>query len=242
MEILVSEQSDFQHIMVYRAKSMPELILDGYPQSTLPNNEYYELLLGKTRESVLVLGGGDLTGVEVFCSEKVRDWKLVEIDEKVIEVCSRFTRRRRKLWQNNVIIGDALTYLQECEPVDHIIIDLLAMTRFDVLAAPYSFTEFIQLLQKKARKHVSGFVSTGNYGTAAGIVMLPVLKRAGFAQVELLINELGENFFWATQPGHESGIRDDMKRYVVHYGAGLTNEAIFDLQVDEQLIIVDEAL
>ena len=116
MEVLVSEQSKFQHIMVCRSAAVPELILDGYPQSALPNDAYYELLLGKTRGSVLVLGGGDLTGVNVFCTSKVADWKIVEIDEKVVEVCARFTHRRRKLWKENVIIDDALVFLQNCEP------------------------------------------------------------------------------------------------------------------------------
>lgn len=242
MEILVSEQSEYQHIMVCRKGASTELVLDGHPQSELPNNEYYEVLLGDTKHDVLILGGGDLTGVDVLCSRKVTDWRLVEIDQKVIDVCAKFTKRRRKLWKDKVIIGDALTHLQKCEPVDHIIIDLLAMTKFDALSAPYSFAFFLKLLQEKSKKHVSGFINSGSLGTAAGIAMIPLLKRVGFEQVELLINEWGENFFWATQPGHESGVRPDMRKYVVEYGAALVDEAILDLGIDEQLIVIDEGL
>lgn len=242
MEIIVSEQSDYQHIMVCRNGGSTELVLDGHPQSELPNNEYYEVLLGQSSNDVLVLGGGDLTGVDVFCANKVKRWKIVEIDEQVVKICAKFTKRKRKLWKSNVIIDDALTYLQHCEPVEHIIVDLLAMTKFDALSAPYSFFKFVSLLSDKTTKWASGFINAGSQGTAAGIVMIPLLLQAGFEHVQILINEYGENFFWATKPGHESAVRPDHRKYVIEYGAALVDEAIFDFDIDEQLIVIDEGL
>ena len=241
MEIIFSDQSAFQHIMIYRKGPLVELILDGYPQSALPNNAYYEMMLGANRGwSTLILGGGDLTAVDVLVGHGITNWKMVEIDEMVVKACERFCPRRRNVWSKNVIIGDAFAYLRECEPVEHIVVDLLAMSRFNALEDSITIEEFITLLYQKSTKYVSGFIDAMSYGTATGIVLHRAFQKAGFQYFEVLINELGEHFFWAGHAPIE--LPANMGKYVVQYGAAFRDDAIYDFTVAEQLTIVHEGL
>lgn len=241
MEVILSEQSPYQHIMIYRKGALVELILDGYPQSALPNNEYYEMMLGPNNDlSTLIMGGGDLTAVDVIARRNITDWTLVEIDEMVIKACERFCPRRRNVWGKHVIVGDAFQHLKDCAPVEHIVVDLLAMSRFDALAPGLSILDFAKLLHQKATKYVSGFIDAQSYGTATGIVLQHVFKRAGFAHYYILINELGEHFFWAGHAPIEFPAK--MNKYVVQYGASFRDDAIFDFTPEEQMHIVHEGL
>lgn len=241
MEVILSEQSPYQHIMIYRKGALVELILDGYPQSALPNNEYYEMMLGPNNDlSTLIMGGGDLTAVDVIARRNITDWTLVEIDEMVIKACERFCPRRRNVWGKHVIVGDAFQHLKDCEPVEHIVVDLLAMSRFDALAPGLGILDFAKLLHQKATKYVSGFIDAQSYGTATGIVLQHVFKLAGFAHYYILINELGEHFFWAGHAPIEFPAK--MNKYVVQYGASFRDDAIFDFTPEEQMHIVHEGL
>ena len=241
MEVIFSEQSPYQHIMIYRKGALVELILDGYPQSALPNNEYYEMMLGANRGwRTLILGGGDLTAVEVLVRHDITDWKMVEIDEMVVKACERFCPRRRNVWGRNVIIGDAFAYLRECEPVEHIVVDLLAMSRFNALEGAMTVTEFVELLLAKSTRYVSGFIDAMSYGTGTGIVLQRVFEKAGAVDFKLLINELGEHFFWA---GHiPVELPPKMRKYAVQYGTAFRDDTIYDFTPDEQLLIVHEGL
>lgn len=241
MEIILSEQSPYQHIMIYRKGALVELILDGYPQSALPNNDYYEMMLGPNQNlSTLILGGGDLTAVDVIAQRGITDWKMVEIDEVVVRACERFCPRRRNVWGKHVIIGDAFQYLRDCEPVEHIIVDLLAMSRFDALAPGMDITEFARLLYQKSTLYVSGFIDAMSYGTATGLVLRPVFQKAGFKHFYILINELGEHFFWAGHAPIE--FPSKMNKYVVQYGPAFRDDAIYDFTPGEQMFIVHEGL
>lgn len=241
MEVIFSEKSPYQHIMIYRKGALVELILDGYPQSALPNNEYYEMMLGANRGlNTLILGGGDLTAVSVLVGHGITNWTMVEIDEMVVKACERFCTHRRNVWGKHVIIGDAFAYLRECEPVEHIVVDLLAMSRFDALEGGITIEEFIKLLHAKTTMYVSGFIDAMSYGTATGIVLQRAFTQAGFKHFEVLINELGEHFFWAGHVPIE--FPANMGKYVVKYGTAFRDDAIYDFTVAEQLTIVHEGL
>jgi len=241
VEVIYSDITPFQHIMIYRKGALVELILDGYPQSALPNNEYYEMMLGPNHGwSTLILGGGDLTAVEVLVRHGITDWKMVEIDEMVVNACERFCPRRRNVWGKNVIIGDAFAYLRECAPVEHIVVDLLAMSRFDALESGITIEEFIKLLAEKSTKYVSGFIDAMSYGTATGLVLQRAFERAGFVDFQILVNELGEHFFWAGHVPIE--LPTKMSKYVIRYGVAFRDDAIYDFTLAEQLMIVHEGL
>lgn len=241
MEILFSEQSPYQHIMICRRGNVNELVLDGNPQTCLPNNSYYETLIGPGDcESYLILGGGDLTCVDVFVNLGIENWRMVEIDQMVIDACAPYCRHRRNTWGKRVIIGDALEYLLNSEPVDHIIVDLIAMAKFDVLAQSMSIQEFLKLLVEKSKRYVSGFIDSTSTGTAAGIILKNEFMRLGMREYELLLNPWEENFFWTSHDRLD--LPAWLRQYAISYGASLRDEKVFELHTDEQLLVINEGL
>jgi len=100
MELLHSEQSDFQLIEIYNHEAFGRiLVLDGYIQASEADEFiYHEMamhvpLLGRKREnaSVLIIGGGEGGALrEALKHPFVTDITMVEIDRRVVELSAEY--------------------------------------------------------------------------------------------------------------------------------------------------------
>ena len=100
MELLHSEQSDFQLIEIYNHEAFGRvLVLDGYIQASEADEFiYHEMamhvpLLGRNRKdaSVLIIGGGEGGALrEALKHPFVTDVTMVEIDRRVVELSAEY--------------------------------------------------------------------------------------------------------------------------------------------------------
>lgn len=238
MEIIGSLQSAYQHIMLIRQGPFTELVLDGRPQTTLPNNAYYEMLLGAVPvdSRVLVLGGGDLTCVDVFKRKNIHDWKMVEIDEDVIKMCEIFCPHKRNTWENNVEIGDAFEHLQKGYTYEHIIVDLLSFAYFDALSTSMTIYDFCKALKACATKTVSAYVGTGAGGVVGALAVLPLFRKLGM-DPKILMSELGELFIWVSVCDAPLPLTPLQTSQVITYGATVKDDRFYDYSPEERLIM-----
>lgn len=137
--VILSEHTKYQHIVVTRHRDDIRLYLDGNVQfCSLDEYRYHEALVhvpmakAVKREQILVLGGGDGMAVrELLKYDEVKQITLVDLDDEMVELC-RTDSNISKLNENaldserlQVVIGDAYRFLEENEAkYDVIIVDL----------------------------------------------------------------------------------------------------------------------
>ncbi|KAL6263867.1 hypothetical protein P5V15_003948 [Pogonomyrmex californicus] len=122
-EVLHSERSQFQDILVVKTKSHGKaLMLDGVIQCTEKDEmSYHEMIsylsLCNHPKPEHVIGGGDGGTVrEVLKHPDVKTVTLVEIDDRVIEVCKQYLPGLSLNLNNpkvNISIGDGFKYLRD---------------------------------------------------------------------------------------------------------------------------------
>lgn len=138
-DIILSEQTMYQKIVITKHKDDLRLFLDGNLQfSSVDEYRYHEALVHvpflytSNHERVLILGGGDGLAVrEVLKYDDVKEIVLVDIDPEMTKLCSE-NEEIKKLNNNSlkseklkVINEDAYKYVQENnDRFDVIIIDL----------------------------------------------------------------------------------------------------------------------
>ncbi len=136
--IVAQEKSRYQRIAIFDTVANGRvLVLDDIVQiTTRDEGAYAEMLVhlplfehGRG-ESVMVVGGGDLSiADEVLKHKSVKEVVLVEIDERVVELCrEHFSQVNRKAFRDRrlkIEIADAFEYLSRAE----------ARGRFDLIVA-----------------------------------------------------------------------------------------------------------
>lgn len=143
--ILTSSCSEYQEIQVIDTSFGRTLVTDGKTQSTeMDERSYHESLVHPPMlkcavskgnndgpRSVFIGGGGELaTAREVLRHASVERVVMVDLDEKVIEVCSKYLpewggEKVRNDPRFELVIGDAYEYLNDCiEKFDVIIMDI----------------------------------------------------------------------------------------------------------------------
>ena len=133
---LHSEQSDFQRIDVFQSEEFGRfLTLDGYMMLTERDEFiYHEMIthvpmsVNPEIKTVLVIGAGDGGAVRELARYKtVERIDLVEIDERVVEVCKEYLPQTACCFDDprlNVHYQDGLKFVRRCEnEYDLIIVD-----------------------------------------------------------------------------------------------------------------------
>lgn len=138
-DIIYSEQTAYQKIVITKHKDDLRLFLDGNIQfSTVDEYRYHESLVhipflyAKEHKRVLILGGGDgLAAREILKYNDVEEIVLVDIDKEMTDLC----KENKQIVQTNenslsnsklqIINEDAYLYVSENkEKFDVIIVDL----------------------------------------------------------------------------------------------------------------------
>ena len=137
-DIILSEQTEYQKIVMTKHKDDLRLFLDGNLQfSSNDEYRYHEALVhipmmyAKNHDRVLILGGGDgLAAREVLKYEDVKEIVLVDIDKKMTDLCTeneQITRLNNNSLKNEklkIINEDGYIFVQKNnEKFDVIIID-----------------------------------------------------------------------------------------------------------------------
>lgn len=135
-EIIYSEQSEFQHVMVCKNPTFGRmLVLDGIVQTTANDGYIYNEMITHVPlayhpdpKRVLIIGGGDCGAAREICKyEHVEQIDMVEIDETVVRVCrEHLPEVSGKLDDPRVrfIFEDGVKFAAKSEPVyDVIIVD-----------------------------------------------------------------------------------------------------------------------
>ena len=137
-DVILSEQTAYQKIVMTKHKDDVRLFLDGNLQfSTMDEYRYHEalvhipMLYAKSHERILVLGGGDGLAVrEILKYDDVKEMVLVDIDKEMTDLCtnnaeiSKLNNHSLENEKLKVINEDAYIYVQENkEKFDVIIID-----------------------------------------------------------------------------------------------------------------------
>lgn len=137
-DVILSEQTQYQKIVMTRHKDDVRLFLDGNLQfSTSDEYRYHEALVhipmmyAKSHERVLVLGGGDgLAARELLKYDDVKEIVLVDIDKEMTDLCtnnqmiSELNQDSLKSEKLKIINEDAYLFVQENQKkFDIIIID-----------------------------------------------------------------------------------------------------------------------
>jgi len=124
-EILHSERSQFQDILVVKTKSHGKaLMLDGVIQCTEKDEFSYHEMISylalcnhPNPQHVLIVGGGDGGAArEVSKHPDVKHVTLVDIDDRVVEVCKQYLPRLSLGLNNpkvNVSVGDGFGFLRD---------------------------------------------------------------------------------------------------------------------------------
>ena len=242
MEILYSETSPYQHIMVLdEGNRERSLILDGYFQTSMPNNEYWECILGPNKgEQTVILGGGDLTSFPMLIKRGISDYKVVELDKMVVEACSIFATVPRGAWGPHIIIGDAVEYLRNgsCTGVEHIIVDMLAMSRLGALVSANP-EEFLTMLADNAGKYISGFTDAGTTGIILNTILQREFYKRGWTHFVSIVNEIEECFFTAAK--EPIILPPELDRLVVRYPVYPKDDRLYGLTFNDALIVLKEA-
>jgi spermidine synthase len=178
-EVVLARQSPYQRIVLSRKDGDYTLTLNGYPQfSTRDEHRYHEALvhpamaLAPSRESVLILGGGDgLALREVWKYRDVQRVHLVDIDPQMTDLAKNhplFTGwNERALHDPRVTLfsEDAWKFLERSRDLyEVILVDLPDPTNIS-LSKLYSL-EFYTML--KERLASGGMVSVQSTEISAG--------------------------------------------------------------------------
>lgn len=137
-DIILSEQTQYQKIVMTKHKDDVRLFLDGNLQlSSIDEYRYHEalvhipMLYAKSHERVLILGGGDgLAAREVLKYKDVKEIVLVDIDKQMTDLCStdkqlvELNKGSLSDEKIHIVNQDAYLYVQENDKkFDVIIID-----------------------------------------------------------------------------------------------------------------------
>ncbi|XP_050454843.1 spermidine synthase [Cataglyphis hispanica] len=168
-EVLHSERSRFQEILVVKTKSHGRaLMLDGAIQCTEKDEfsyhemiSYLPLCSHPKPRNVLIVGGGDGGAArEIAKHPDVERITLVDIDDRVIEVCKQYLPRL-SLGLNNpkvtIVVGDGFEFLRNhCGEFDVIITD----SSDPVGPAEHLFKQPYYELLKTALKPENGIIAS----------------------------------------------------------------------------------
>ena len=242
MEILYSETSPYQHIMILdEGNRERSLVLDGYYQTSMPNNEYWECILGPNKgEPTVILGGGDLTSIPMLIKRGITDYRIIELDKKVVESCAAFATIPRGEWGPHITIGDAVEELRsgKCAGTPHIIVDMLAMSRLGVLVNANP-EEFLDMLTANAAKYITGFTDAGTTGIILNTVLQREFHRRGWKHFASIVNDVEECFFVAAKEPFD--LPPEIDKYVVRYPVYPKDDRLYQFFFNSALLIIKEA-
>ncbi len=137
-KIILSEHTQYQHIVMTKHKDDLRLYIDGNIQfCSLDEYRYHEALVhipmsqAAKKEQVLILGGGDGLAVRELLKYPETEITLVDLDAEMIRICKEepnIAALNENALQSDrltVINDDAYRYLEETEKVyDVILVDL----------------------------------------------------------------------------------------------------------------------
>ena len=136
--IILSEHTQYQHIVMTKHKDDLRLFIDGNIQfCSLDEYRYHEALVhipmtqASDKEKVLVLGGGDGLAVRELLKYPEAEITLVDLDAEMLEICrtnpqvAALNEGALDSKRLTVITDDAYRYLEETEEMyDVILVDL----------------------------------------------------------------------------------------------------------------------
>ena len=136
--VILSEQTQYQHIVLTRHKDDLRLFIDGNVQfCSLDEYRYHEALVhipmsqAAKKDKVLILGGGDGMAVRELLKYEGIQITLVDLDPEMIRICSEnkiiagLNENSLKSDRLKIINDDAYRFLEENEEdYDVIIVDL----------------------------------------------------------------------------------------------------------------------
>lgn len=136
--VILSEQTQYQHIVLTRHKDDLRLFIDGNVQfCSLDEYRYHEALVhipmsqAAKKDKVLILGGGDGMAVRELLKYEGTQITLVDLDPEMIRICSEnkiiagLNENSLKSDRLKIINDDAYCFLEENEEdYDVIIVDL----------------------------------------------------------------------------------------------------------------------
>lgn len=136
--VILSEQTQYQHIVLTRHKDDLRLFIDGNVQfCSLDEYRYHEALVhipmsqAAKKDKVLILGGGDGMAVRELLKYEGTQITLVDLDPEMIRICSEnkiiagLNENSLKSDRLKIINDDAYRFLEENEEdYDVIIVDL----------------------------------------------------------------------------------------------------------------------
>lgn len=136
--VILSEQTQYQHIVLTRHKDDLRLFIDGNVQfCSLDEYRYHEALVhipmsqAAKKDKVLILGGGDGMAVRELLKYEGTQITLVDLDPEMIRICSEnkiiagLNENSLKSDRLKIINDDAYHFLEENEEdYDVIIVDL----------------------------------------------------------------------------------------------------------------------
>lgn len=136
--IILSEHTQYQHIVMTKHKDDLRLFIDGNIQfCSLDEYRYHEALVhipmtqASRKEKVLVLGGGDGLAVREILKYPEAEITLVDLDAEMLEICrtnpqvSTLNEGALDSERLTVVIDDAYRYLEETQDMyDVILVDL----------------------------------------------------------------------------------------------------------------------
>ena len=137
-KIILSEHTQYQHIVMTKHKDDLRLFIDGNIQfCSLDEYRYHEALVhipmaqASKQEKVLVLGGGDGLAVRELLKYPETEITLVDLDAEMIQLCrenpqvSTLNEGALSNERLTIVIDDAYRYLEETEEIyDVILVDL----------------------------------------------------------------------------------------------------------------------
>ncbi len=136
--IILSEHTQYQHIVMTKHKDDLRLFIDGNIQfCSLDEYRYHEALVhipmsqASAKERVLVLGGGDGLAVRELLKYPDTEITLVDLDAEMLQICrenpqvASLNEGALDSERLSVVIGDAYRFLEESEEMfDVILVDL----------------------------------------------------------------------------------------------------------------------
>lgn len=136
--VILSEQTQYQHIVLTRHKDDLRLFIDGNVQfCSLDEYRYHEALVhipmsqAAKKDKVLILGGGDGMAVRELLKYEGTQITLVDLDPEMIRICSEnkiiagLNENSLKSDRLKIVNDDAYRFLEENEEdYDVIIVDL----------------------------------------------------------------------------------------------------------------------
>lgn len=161
-EVIHSEQSPYQKIVLTKQHNDIRLFLNGSIQfSSIDEHRYHEPLvhiplgITRTREKILVLGGGDgLAARELLKYPDVKEVTIVDLDRQVTSLASshnlltQLNKNSLKDARVKIVNQDALKFLEEISILYDVIIADLPDPNTEELAKLYS-KEFYKLVNRR---------------------------------------------------------------------------------------------